>query len=278
VHSYIRHNFKKRSRAARLCSIVVVGMEYPSRCSVQRVWSGCRDVALFSPSSWSCRPSFCSSFLSFFAWFPPSFSSSSARPSSSAPHSSSYPCSSSSSRPSFASLPLVVFSPSSSSPTLLLFFVEPPRRRTSSSSTFLVVDPPPRLPSSSSTLLLLPVDSAPGFGSPPPGTRCRWVRVRLPAMCCCCRSRYRPRCRCRRLRPFAGVASSGRQVVVTATVWAVDALRGLISLVVGWELGEKVMREKRATTFVVARFCDALDGPPIPWVPLVFPLPNSLVE
>jgi len=55
-------------------------------------------------------------------------------------------------------------------------------------------------------------------------------------------------------------------------------LRGLISLVVGWELGEKVMREKRAMTNVVAHFCDTLDGPPIPWVPLVFPLPNSLVE
>jgi len=129
-------------------------MEYPSRCSVQRVWSGCRDVALFSPSSWSCRPSSCSSFLSFFAWFPPSFSSSSARPSSSAPHSSSYPCSSSSSRPSFASLPLVV---ASSSPTLLLFFVEPPRHRTSSSSTLLLVYRPPRLPSSSP--LTLPLGS-----------------------------------------------------------------------------------------------------------------------
>ena len=168
--------------------------------------------------------------------------------------------------------------PLSSFSSLNLLVVEPPRRRPSSSSTLLLVYRPPRLPSSSSTLLLLPVDSAPGFDSPPPGTRCRWVRVRLPAMCCCCRSRYRPRCRYRRLRPFAGVASSGRHVVVTATVWAVDALRGLISLVVGWELGEKVMREKRATTNVVARFCDALDGPPIPWVPLVFPLPNSLVE
>jgi hypothetical protein len=50
-------------------------------------------------------------------------------------------------------------------------------------------------------------------------------------------------------------------------MWAVDSLRGLISLGVGWELGEKVMKEKQATTNVVARFCDALDGPPIPWVP-----------
>ena len=42
---------------------------------------------------------------------------------------------------------------------------------------------------------------------------------------------------------------------------------GLVSLGMGWGLGEKVMKEKRAMTFVVARFRDALDGPPIPWVP-----------
>jgi len=42
---------------------------------------------------------------------------------------------------------------------------------------------------------------------------------------------------------------------------------GLVSLGMGWGLGEKVMKEKRVTTNVVARFRDALDGPPIPWVP-----------
>ena len=42
------------------------------------------------------------------------------------------------------------------------------------------------------------------------------------------------------VRPFAGVGSSGRQVIVTAMMWAVDAVWGFISLGVGWGLGEKV--------------------------------------
>ena len=37
---------------------------------------------------------------------------------------------------------------------------------------------------------------------------------------------------------------------------------------VGWGLGEKVMREKWATTSVIVCFCDALGRPPTFWVPL----------
>jgi hypothetical protein len=80
----------------------------------------------------------------------------------------------------------------------------------------------------------------PGFESLPPlGTRCRWVR--LPAMC------YR--CRCRRRRPFAGVASSGRQVVVAATMWVVDAVWGLRSFVVRGGLGAGGGSDQRRTGY-----------------------------
>ena len=119
------------------------------------------------------------------------------------------------------SLPLRRHSSSFSSSTLLLFFfVEPPLLLHQLSSLSLTL------------LLLLPVDSAPGFDSLAPGTRCHWVRrVRLPTMCCrrcryCPHCHYRPRCHCHRHRPFAGIASSGRQVVVAATMWAVDAVWG----------------------------------------------------
>jgi len=126
---------------------------------------------------------------------------------------------------------------SPSSTFLLLLFVDSPPlllHQTSSSSLsnllFFFVEPLLllRQPSSllSTLLLLLPVDSAPGFDSPAPGTCCRWVRqVHLPTMCCH-RCRYRPHCRCRRHRLFAGVASSGRKVVMVATMWAVDAVWG----------------------------------------------------
>jgi hypothetical protein len=43
-------------------------------------------------------------------------------------------------------------------------------------------------------------------------------------------------------------------------------------------LGKEVIREERATTSVVARFRDALDGPPTCWVPpcvSVTPIPPS---
>ena len=46
-----------------------------------------------------------------------------------------------------------------------------------------------------------------------------------------------------------------------------DIVRGRLGI------GGEVMREKRATTSVVARFCDALDGPPIFWVPPCVSLP-----
>jgi hypothetical protein len=240
----------------------------------------------------------------FFVWFASLCFSSSSHPSSSSSSSSSwsrtssYPCfssrlsSSSSSCPSFASFPpfSAPLSPSSSlfrppsphtSTFLLLLvislpsssprFVFPslrrpgssnplPLRRTSSSSTFLLLDLPPPRPSSSPPTLLL--------GS---NRRRRWVR--LPTMCYRCRSRYRLCCRCRHRRPFAGVVSSCRQVVVAATMWAVDAVWGLRSLGVGWGLGEEVIREK-----LVARFRDALDGPPTCWVPpcvSVTPIPLS---
>jgi len=104
---------EETSRAGRLCSIVVVGTEYPSRCSMQRVWSGNRGVASFPPFV-----GVVSSLLLFVVPLilrvvrPPSFSSSSSRPSSSSSRTSSYPCSfsssrpaCSSSRPSFASFP-----------------------------------------------------------------------------------------------------------------------------------------------------------------------------
>jgi len=48
---------------------------------------------------------------------------------------------------------------------------------------------------------------------------------------------------------------------------------GFDTLGVGWALGEEMMREIRATTSVIARFCDALDGPPTCWVPPCFSLP-----
>jgi len=44
---------------------------------------------------------------------------------------------------------------------------------------------------------------------------------------------------------------------------AVGVMWGLISSV----LAKKAKREKRAMTFVIAYFSDALDGPPISWVP-----------
>ena len=87
----------------------------------------------------------------------------------------------------------------------------------------------------------------------------------------------RPRCRCG--LAYAGIASlihqvvvsksSGRCCVVALTMWVVGTVWGSISLVV---VGEEVKREKWATTNIVARFCDTLDGPPIYWVlPCVFP-------
>ena len=156
---------------------------------------------------------------------------------------------------------LAVSLPLSSSPR----FVFPSLRHPRSSNSL-----PLRRPSSSCSTFLLPADSPPGFESPLPlGTRCRWVR--LPVMC-----RSRSRCRCR--RPFAGIASSGRQVVVAATMWVVDAVWGLRSLGVGWGLGKEVIREERATTRVVAHFRDALDRPPTCWVPpcvSITPIPPS---
>jgi hypothetical protein len=84
----------------------------------------------------------------------------------------------------------------------------------SSSSTF------------SSSTLLLPANSPPGFKSSPLlGTCCRWVH--LPARCYRCHSHYRLHCRCRHHRPFAGIASSGCQVIVAAMMWVVDAVWGL---------------------------------------------------
>jgi len=54
--------------------------------------------------------------------------------------------------------------------------------------------------------------------------------------------------------------SSGHHVVVAVTTRAADAMWGSISLVVG-------KREKRAMANVIAHFFDALDRPPISWVP-----------
>ena len=48
---------------------------------------------------------------------------------------------------------------------------------------------------------------------------------------------------------------------------------GFDTLGVGWGLGEEMMRKKRATTSVIARFCDTLDGPPTCWVPPCVSLP-----
>ena len=93
---------------------------------------------------------------------------------------------------------LVVFPVLLLSSSSLLFFVQPPPLLLRQTlllllSLLLPVDSPCRL---SPSTPLLPVDSAPGFDSPPPSTRCHWVRqVRLPVMCCCS-SCYHPRCRC----------------------------------------------------------------------------------
>jgi hypothetical protein len=52
--------------------------------------------------------------------------------------------------------------------------------------------------------------------------------------------------------------------------------RRVVPLGVGWGLGEKVMREKRATTFVVARFCDVPVVPPTSLVPFRVCRPSFL--
>ena len=90
-------------------------------------------------------------------------------------------------------------------------------------------------------------------------------------------SLHRPHCRCG--LDYAGIASlihqvvvsesSGHCCIVALTMWAAGTVWGSISLVV---VGEKVKREKWATTNIVAHFRDTLDGPPIYWVlPWVFP-------
>jgi len=48
---------------------------------------------------------------------------------------------------------------------------------------------------------------------------------------------------------------------------AAGVMWGLISLV----LAKKAKREKQAMTFVIAHFSDALDRPPISWVPPCVP-------
>jgi len=195
---YMRDNAEKKgeetSRAGRLCSIVVVGMEYLSRCSMQRVWSGYRGVGSFPPfvGIVSSLLLFVVSPLLrvvFFAWFPsscfsstfhPSFSSSSSSSSrtSSDPCSSSHSSSSSWSRPSFTSFSLHCFLPPPPPRHLvpLLRILSPSwlflslRRHhcvrlpivTSPSFILLLIDSPAphRLSCSSSTLLLL-IDSPP---------------------------------------------------------------------------------------------------------------------
>jgi hypothetical protein len=70
-----------------------------------------------------------------------------------------------------------------------------------------------------------------------------------------------------RLRVFESIVAVTMEVVGAV---GLDIARGWLGL------GQEVMREKRATTFVVARFCNIPAGPPTSWVPLRVSCPSIL--